>query len=378
MKKEKTRLSQKSVCFFGEFNPNYSRYSNLIKFFQHENYQIYLCNYQFKNKINKFIPFLLETIHEFINLFVKITKIHSDYLIIGYPILKPGLFSLVLKKRKIILDPFISIYSTSVFDKKIYGERSFRARLLYFYEKKIFSLSNFLLADTNAHAVFFSKLFRIPAENFTVVYVGSDNSKYYLGPPREIRSKNKFIVGFYGKFHPIHGIETILQAASLLKDHKNISFEIIGGVKGNKFFESAKEFKNNNELTNIHLIPPVSEEKLRQYIQKSDIQLGIFGNSIKTKIVIANKVFSALAMKKPVITANTYAISELLTDQKNVILCNPSDPHDLAQKIFLLYQNNDLMEKISKNAYEIYEKKCKPEVIGNKLIERLREESNEA
>ena len=111
----------------------------------------------------------------------------------------------------------------------------------------------------------------------------------------------------------------------------------------NENFEKAKKWK----LNNIRFFHRVQEKKLPDFIQRSDIQLGIFGNTIKTKMVIPNKVYSAVAMKKPVITADTPAIRELFSNYENCVLCKIANGKDLAKKIEQLYLNPSLRNKIA-------------------------------
>ncbi|MCF2141365.1 MAG: glycosyltransferase [Candidatus Lokiarchaeota archaeon] len=352
------------ICFFGELNPQYSRYANLIRGLRILGHQIIICRYNFQSQITNPFKFFIETIKEYVFLLSVLIKIKFNYLIVGYPILKPVWLTYFLNKKKIILDPFISNYNTIIFDHKLFKPQSIIAKLLYIYERKALSRCKYILSDTKAHAVFFSKFFRIPIDKFKVIPVGSNNQIYFPNPSKNTKKEGKFIVGFYGKFIPLQGIETIVQAAEKLRDYENISFEIIGGLQGNKILASIKTYIQEKKLTNVHLIPRVSEEELRNYIQHSTIQLGIFGNSLKAQIVIPNKVYSALAMAKAVITSKTYATSEFFQDNIDIILCNRHDPSDLAKKIEYLFLNQDKVEIIGKNAYKKYLELFTPVKIG--------------
>ncbi len=352
------------ICFFGELNPQYSRYANLIRGLRILGHQIIICRYNFQSQITNPFKFLKETIKEYVFLLSMVIKIKYDYLIVGYPMLKPVLFTRFLDKKKIILDPFISNYNTIIFDHKLFEPQSFIAKFLYIYEKKALSRCRYVLTDTKAHAVFFSKFFRIPIDKFKVIPVGSNNQIYFPNPSKNTKKEGKFVVGFYGKFIPLQGIETIVQAAEKLRDYKNISFEIIGGLQGNKILASIKSYIQEKKLTNVHLIPRVSEEELRNYVQRSTIQLGIFGNSLKAQIVIPNKVYSALAMAKVVITSKNYATTEFFKSGFDIILCKKQDPGDLAKKIVFLYQNREKLPIIGKNAYITYLSSFTPKKIG--------------
>lgn len=78
-----------------------------------------------------------------------------------------------------------------------------------------------------------------------------------------------------------------------------------------------------------------------------------------------------MAMKKPIITADTPAIKEIFKNYENVILSSVSNGADLAEKIKYLKENKEKMEEISENAYNLYNEKLTPERIINDLISSL-------
>ena len=53
-----------------------------------------------------------------------------------------------------------------------------------------------------------------------------------------------------------------------------------------------------------------------------------------------------MAMGKPIITADTPAIRELLTHKKDIYLCSPADPKAIAASIEELRNDEPLRKKI--------------------------------
>jgi len=179
---------------------------------------------------------------------------------------------------------------------------------------------------------------------------------------------NKFLIVFWGYFIPLQGVEYIIKAAKLLEKHQDIQFQIIG--KGQEYGKIL-DFVNKLSIKNINLLGRVSYEALPDYIEKADICLGIFGDTQKTLRVIPNKVYEAIAMKRPVITADTPAARELFTDRENILFCKTADPEDLAKKILELKNNKDLREKIVEGGYKIFKKSATPKIIGKELLKNL-------
>lgn len=353
------------ICYFGEYRPKYSRNSILIKGLLKNKQIVIPCNHEIQIFLTTFTKIIKNILIGFTDLFCKHSKIDYDAIILGYPINISIWLANLIKKKPLIIDPFISRYNSIVYDIKLYSPDSIVSRLVRIYEKKFFNSGHYILSDTKAHAKYFSKVFHIPLDKFKVVYLGADDEIYF---PREKNKHEDFIVGFYGTYLPVQGIEYIIESAEILKRYSEIKFELIGGNPSNNYFRKIIKMAKSKNLENIKFIQQIPEKKLPFYIQKSDIQLGIFGDSIKTKIVIPNKVYTAIAMKKPVLTANTIAIKEVFKDRYDCLLCNIADAEDLSNKILELYNNKDLYRNLGDHGYKTYIENFKPEILGKKLI----------
>lgn len=144
---------------------------------------------------------------------------------------------------------------------------------------------------------------------------------------------NPLRVLFYGKFTPLHGIDTILTAAKLLEDQKDIRFEVIGsGQLSTKMNVLATKL----DLGNVDFIPWVPFERLPERIAAADVFLGIFGDTSKAARVIPNKVFQGMAMGAGIVTRDSPAIRRVLRDGDSVLLVPPADPTALAGAILRL------------------------------------------
>jgi glycosyltransferase involved in cell wall biosynthesis len=89
--------------------------------------------------------------------------------------------------------------------------------------------------------------------------------------------------------------------------------------------------------------------------------------------VIPNKVFQALACARPVITADTDAARELLTDGVDALLVPPGDPHALAESVRALATDADLAERLAAAGRATYEDQASEDVLGARwrmLLER--------
>ena len=121
-----------------------------------------------------------------------------------------------------------------------------------------------------------------------------------------------FTALFVGKLIPLHGIETVLEAARLAPE---VRFRVIGSGQLEHVLAARPP--------NVDWVPWVEYSALPEQLRRCGCALGIFGTSEKAQRVIPNKVFQALACGAPVITADTPAIRELGED--GPLLVPPGD-----------------------------------------------------
>ncbi len=180
--------------------------------------------------------------------------------------------------------------------------------------------------------------------------------------------RKKFLVLFWGNFIPLQGIQFIIRVAKKLEKHSDIQFSIIG--KGQRYPE-IQDLTQQLDITNINFLGRLPHKELPNYIAKANVCLGIFGDTEKTQRVVPNKVYEAIAMKKPVITADTPAARELFTNRKNILFCKTANAQDLAKKILELKNSETLRNSIARGGYEIFKGRATPKIITKKLLKSL-------
>ena len=254
------------------------------------------------------------------------------------------------KRDKIINDFFISNYDTYVHDRKKISKYNPRAWWKFFQDWFNFRFTKFILSDTKKHFEYWESLFGKYRGKLLVLPVLADNTIYYLQKENQNKSNSTEIL-FYGSFIPLHGIQIILKALQILENN-NVKFHATLIGNGQTYKKMLSLFKNL-KLKNVEMNGLLIKElELADKIRNCDIVLGIFGDSTKAKSVIPNKVYQALACKKPIITLKSSAIDEFFTD-KEIIQCE-NTPTLLADKLTTLIQNSELRESIATNGYNKY------------------------
>lgn len=351
-----------TICYFGDYDPNYSRNRVIIKGLKENGVSVLECRT------------LKPGISGYLSLYKQHKKIAKKYdiLFIGYSCNVRSriwivLLARILTKKKIVLDAFYSLYDSWIYDKRLAKEKGIKAALYWLMDWAICRMADKILLDTEAHINYFVKTFKIEKNKFLKALVGSDPKIFF--PRKERKSQEDgFLIHFHGKFIPLQGVNYIVEAAKLLESVPEIRFNLIGN---GQTYTQARQIADKLKVRNVSFIDPAPYEKLPEYMAASDLCLGIFGNTDKAKRVIPNKVYEAVAMEKPVLTGDTPAIRELFEDKKNIILCNTADPKDLAKKILKLKNDIKLRKIIFKNGYDLFNKNALPKIIAKKLLEDL-------
>jgi hypothetical protein len=93
---------------------------------------------------------------------------------------------------------------------------------------------------------------------------------------------------------------------------------------------------------------------------------GIVLGSFRESRAIPPVVFEALATGAPVITADTNAARELLTDGESALLVRPNDPAALAHALRQLARDEALRTRIAARGREVYGERASRRVLGER------------
>lgn len=237
---------------------------------------------------------------------------HIDLLVIV-------LFARV-RRVPIIWDLFIPLHETIVEDRRMLDGRSILARLLHRFEGFCTGLPRMIITDTAAHARFLESEFSLDSGTVGVVLVGSESPFRPLGHRRA--GNAELSVAFYGQCIPLHGLETIVEAAALLERRgEPIRWRIVGSGQEERRID---ELVAERKLRSVERLRWVAYEELPALIADADVCLGIFGTSGKASRVIPNKVFQCLACRRPLITRDSPAIRELVPEPSTLIRFVPA------------------------------------------------------
>ncbi len=350
----------KTVLFFGIFDPKYARNRVLTTGFERNGWKVAECRIDPRatRGMRKYLALA--------RLGLAARKEPHDLVIVCFPGQSVVWLARLLFGKHIVFDAFLSLYDSNVFDRKVYGPKSLRAQKDRMLDTWSCRLAWKVLLDTNEHIGYFVKTFGIPRGKFFRVWISADDTVFM---PRAAAGEEEFTVHFHGTFIPLQGISYIIDAANQLR-HEGLRFRIIGSGQETPLIEEQVKKLGLESIIERTGKLPIAE--VARHMESAQIVLGIFGDTEKTKRVIPNKVYEAMAMGKAIITADTQAIRELPSAPSALVLVPVADARALADAIRGLKADDARREALGRSAYELYDRECRPEKIVSALISELR------
>jgi glycosyltransferase involved in cell wall biosynthesis len=295
-----------------------------------------------------------------------------DVILIGFPGILDMLVAAPIARLRgipLVWDMFMSIYDTVVEDRRLLRAGGFAARTLHAVESFALRRADLVFLDTRAHARRIERLFSLVPNSVGAIWVGCETEYFYPRPAvkREaMDAAHDLRVLFYGQFIPLHGIDTIIRAARLMRGDP-VQWTLVGVGQETARIDALLA---EQPLPKVHRTPWVDYAELPSRIAEADVCLGIFGSSEKAASVIPNKVFQIVAMGRPLITRDSAAIREMLEHHPPCVsLVPPDDPDALAAAIRAM-----IAQRVAASpCHTALEGKLDAGAIGHQLLDMMQE-----
>jgi glycosyltransferase involved in cell wall biosynthesis len=274
-----------------------------------------------------------------------------DVMVVGYP----GQFDVYLawlltrlRRRPLVWDIFMSIYLIAL-ERSLEHQSHFTVNMIRVIERWACHLPDCLILDTVEYVGWFQRVHGVTTERFRLIPTGADDRVYRA--VEVVRSDPRFTLIYYGSFIRNHGVPTMIEAAHLLRDVPEMRFVFIGdGPEKATALAMAQRY----DLAMVEFVDWLESEELVYQVARADVCLGVFGTTPQSLMTVQNKIYEALAMRKPIITGDASAIHTALQHGEHVFLCERSNPQALAEAILTLKSDLALREKLAAQGHRLY------------------------
>ena len=189
---------------------------------------------------------------------------------------------------------------------------------------------------------------KINSSKFVKISTGVDSKLFY---PKNKKFNFDFL--YAGTLHKRRKLDIILNAINLIKNkYKKFNLIILGDGKE---LENLKRLVRKFYLSkNVNFIGKVNQERVPDYIRKSDICLAPYPKDV-FNIQLPYKILEYMACQKPVITTDTLATRKYFKNNVNALITK-FNKKDLSEAISTLIENKKLRERISNEGFKVSKK----------------------
>jgi glycosyltransferase involved in cell wall biosynthesis len=214
-------------------------------------------------------------------------------------------------------------------------------------ERFIYRKADHIVPVTNAFKTHIEKCGG-RADKITVIRNGVDLSFFADRPADEdyaetIGVRGKFVAAYVGTHGMAHGLDTIIQAAELLRERQDIVFLMAGdGAERQRLVQQVAQRK----LNNVILLGQLPKADMPRLWSVSGASLVLLKKQDLFLTVIPSKIFESMAMKKPIVLGVQGESCDIITEAGSGITIEPENAPELAAAVERLADNPDLCRQL--------------------------------
>ena len=260
-------------------------------------------------------------------------------------------------KKKIITDYYVSLYDTYVNDRKLVEKGSKRAEEYRRPDRYALINSDVVLFLNSAEAEYYCRVVGVDLKEVNYKIVPLCNNVKKPVKLKYFRGEREYLsLCWTGTYIPLQGLDKVIYAMKILKEEGVYCKLNIWGNSDDSAKEYVEQIKNCEveDMISIHNEWGNMDKWEEWMIENCDVNLGIFGDSEKAKVVVANKVVDGISFQAPVLTGESRGI-DCYFNKKDDIYMVENTPEAIAKAVMKI-KDLDIkeVERHTQNGYKIY------------------------
>lgn len=215
----------------------------------------------------------------------------------------------------------------------------------------------------------------VPENKVRVIYNWADDTTFHPGEPdlnlsRELGFEGRFNIVYAGNLGVYQGIDTVIKAAALIKDHPKIQVVIVGvGPKQ----EELKHLASELGATNVLFLGRRPYEEMPKINSLADVLLIHLKDLAFMHATIPSKTQVSLASGRPILMAVKGDAAEIVREAGAGVVCEP-DNHSKMAKVMveMSAMSKAELENMGARGRNYYLKNLSLDVAFEKLDEIFR------
>jgi glycosyltransferase involved in cell wall biosynthesis len=215
----------------------------------------------------------------------------------------------------------------------------------------------------------------IDAAKIAVVRNGADLDAYRPGPRADVLEgrlglAGKFVASYVGTIGMAHGLGTLLDAAEMLRERKDIAIILVGSGAEEKTLAAEAQRRG---LANVHFVGSVSKMEVREYWRLCDVTVVLLRDSPLFRHVIPSKMFEAMSTERPVILGVMGESEAILRESGAGVPVPPENARAVADAIVYLADNPEVRLAMGRAGRVYVMEKFDRDVLAKKMLAVLGE-----
>ena len=163
------------------------------------------------------------------------------------------------------------------------------------------------------------------------------------------KMKNSYNLLYIGGIDSTRGLETLVEAADILKDIiEGLKVWIVGSGSGHEIIKNMIKERNLNDF--IVMEGHMPQSSIGSYIQAADICIIPHLKTPHTDNTSANKLFQYMYYAKPIVSSNCAALERVIFDAACGLIFESGNSKQLAECVEKIYKSKELTVQFGLNA----------------------------
>lgn len=258
--------------------------------------------------------------------------------------------------------PMIVMFHTlALLKNKIAANSEFEGDYRILGEKDVLQAAERVVVSTDAETTALTNLYGVDDKKLKIIPPGVNLGHFYPIAKDEARDfieqKRACMILFVGRIEPLKGIETLIRALAILSkrddvDQNSICLTIIGGDATATEASMGEEMARLQQLREslgvesyVNFIGKKSQDDLPYYYAAANIV--VVPSKYESFGIVA---LESMACGTPVIASDVGGLAHLVQDGETGFTVPDNDPDALAEKILLLMKDQELRNRLGKQA----------------------------
>ena len=187
---------------------------------------------------------------------------------------------------------------------------------------------------------------------------------------KDLGLEDKFVFLYAGNMGRPNDLESIIDAAVILKDSPEFHFIFLGNGAKQQWLEKAD---TNNSLRNINILPPSPRSEQIVFLNACDVALVTLVKKMKG-VSMPSRTYNIMAAGKPIlaIAEKGSELDQVVNEEEIGWLVEPHDPYALVAAIKELYNHKEDLAGMRERARKAAVSKYSLDVAINAYKEALK------